>query len=414
METPLVLPAELTLPAAVRALLARFDAAGIEAYCVGGCVRDALRGTIPNDWDLCTAAEPDTTLALFSDCRCLETGRKHGTITVLWDGVPYEITTFRRDGAYEGHRAPKQVSFTPSLAEDCRRRDFTVNAMAYHPARGLQDFFCGRDDLEQKRLRCVGCAQERFSEDALRILRALRFSAVLDFDIDAETAAAIRSCAPLLCDISGERILTELRKLLCGVRAPSVLSEYAEVFSVVIPPFALLGDTERLGTVFALCGTVETRLAALLCLCGCTDESDVRAALSRLPGERALLDAVIRLVQTASLPPPADRTAMRHRMTGETVHQITAQLSLHAALFPETADACDAAARLCMEIADNGDVTRISQLAVTGKDLIACGFRGKALGRFLDALLCAVIDGKAENTKTGLLQYAARMGNHNL
>lgn len=411
MKPPISLSAQITLPPAVLALLARFDAAGIEAYCVGGCVRDALRGTAPNDWDLCTAAEPDTTLALFSDCRCLETGRKHGTITVLWDGAPYEITTFRRDGAYEGHRTPKQVSFTPSLAEDCRRRDFTVNAMAYHPVRGLQDFFGGRDDLEQKRLRCVGCAEERFSEDALRILRALRFSAVLDFDIDAETSAAVVSCAPLLRDISGERILAELRKLLCGIRAPSVLSEYARVFSVVIPPLASLPGTERLCVAFALCGTVETHLAALLCLCGCTDEEDVRAALSRLPGERALLDAVIRLVQTASLPPPIDRAAMRHRMTGETVHQITAQLSLHAALFPQTADACDAAAQLCREIADRGEVTRISQLAVTGKDLIACGIRGKAIGRCLTALLCAVIDGKTENTKPALLQYAASIEN---
>ncbi len=394
------------LPFYIREIIARFDAAGYEVFCVGGCVRDALRGVTPHDWDLCTSALPEQTLALFTDKTCLTVGIKHGTVTVMWDKNPVEITTYRCEAAYIGHRAPSSVTFTPSLREDCLRRDFTVNAMAYHPTAGLQDIFGGTDDLRAGTLRCVGSPAERFDEDALRILRALRFSSVLDFDIEDETAAALHACAPLLTHISGERILSEFRKMLLGVRAASVLSEFSDVAAVFYPPLtACKEQVQRIETLFARCHTAETRLSALLCLCGCTDTEDVRKTVSRLPIERRFLDTVTALTAGAAVPPPLTRVQMRRRMSTESVGQITDQLSLHAALFPDHAEDCSRAAALCASIAASGDVTRISQLAVNGRDLTAVGLDGRAVGEALQRLLDAVIDEAVENTREALLSY---------
>jgi len=240
------------LPVFIREILARFDAAGYEVFCVGGCVRDLMRGVTPHDWDLCTAALPEQTLALFADKTCLTVGIRHGTVTVMWEKHPVEITTYRCESAYVGHRAPSSVTFTPSLHEDCLRRDFTVNAMAYHPTVGLRDDFGGADDLRAGILRCVGVPAERFDEDALRIMRALRFAAVLCFQIDAETAAALHTCAPLLQSISGERIFAEFRQMLMGDHAPAILSEYADVIGIFYPPLGnLRGQENRIAALVA-------------------------------------------------------------------------------------------------------------------------------------------------------------------
>ena len=394
------------LPVFIREILARFDAAGYEVFCVGGCVRDLMRGVTPHDWDLCTAALPEQTLALFADKTCLTVGIRHGTVTVMWEKHPVEITTYRCESAYVGHRAPSSVTFTPSLHEDCLRRDFTVNAMAYHPTVGLRDDFGGADDLRAGILRCVGVPAERFDEDALRIMRALRFAAVLCFQIDAETAAALHTCAPLLQSISGERIFAEFRQLLMGDYAPAILSEYADVIGVFYPPLGYLrGQENRIAALFVRCRTAETRLAALLYLSGCTDADTVRKTVSCLPVERRFLDTVTALAADAAKEPPQTRPAMRRRMTSESVGQITDQLSLHAALFPHHASACDTAAALCASIAAAGDVTRLSQLAVNGRDLAAQNIRGRAIGETLQMLLDAVIDGQTENTRDALLAY---------
>ena len=394
------------LPSDIQDIIARFDAAGYEVFCVGGCVRDLLRGVTPHDWDLCTCALPEQTLSLFPDKHCLTIGIKHGTVTVLWNETPVEITTYRRESAYIGHRTPSAVTFTPSLREDCLRRDFTVNALAYHPTAGLRDFFGGVHDLRAGILRCVGSPAERFDEDALRILRALRFSATLDFDIETETAAALHSCAPLLTDISGERILSEFRKLLLGVRAAALLDAFADVIAVFYPPLvACTGQRARIEALLARCSTAETRLSALLCLCGCIDAQDVRRTVSHLPVERRFLDTVTALTADAAAPPPLTRSEMRRRMSAESVGHITDQLSLHAALFPEHADDCDRAAALCASVAASGDVTRISELAVNGRDLAAEQITGRAIGETLQMLLDAVIDEKTENTRDALLAY---------
>ena len=225
----------MNIPQGPDEILNRLTAAGFQAYAVGGCVRDSLLGTVPGDWDICTSALPEETEACFSDLRVVETGLKHGTVTVIFQGVPYEITTFRSDGNYLDHRRPQQVSFVRTLKEDLLRRDFTMNAMAVGLDGEIQDPFGGRQDLTDGIIRCVGDPDTRFTEDALRILRGLRFASRLGFSIAPETAAAMERNKNLLSYVSGERIYKELTGILIGTYAQSVLEQYGGVLAAVLP-----------------------------------------------------------------------------------------------------------------------------------------------------------------------------------
>ena len=217
------------MPPGALEVLRRLNAAGYQAYAVGGCVRDLARGVPPHDYDICTSALPAQTERCFAGERVVETGIKHGTVTVLMAGEPYEITTFRTDGDYLDGRHPQSVAFTDSLTEDLRRRDFTINAMAYHPDSGLRDPFDGQADIARRMIRCVGDAGARFTEDALRILRALRFAAELGFDIAPDTACAMRELSGRLALISRERIAAELLRALNGINAVPVLQAFDTV-----------------------------------------------------------------------------------------------------------------------------------------------------------------------------------------
>ena len=223
---------------------------GYEAYVVGGCVRDSLLGFEPKDWDICTSATPDEVEEVFSHedtAHIVETGLQHGTVSVIMDHVPYEVTTFRVDGEYTDHRHPDAVRFVRSLREDVGRRDFTVNAMAYHPDTGVIDYFGGQEDLARHVIRAVGDAHQRFSEDALRILRALRFASVYGFHIDEETGKAIRDLYPTLSHVASERIWQEMKKLLCGNGCLSILLTYPEVICEVFPELAPSVGFDQIG-----------------------------------------------------------------------------------------------------------------------------------------------------------------------
>ena len=233
------------VPGAALAALSRLNAAGYAAFLMGGCVRDGLLGRVPGDWDITTAALPGQVESVFAGERIIETGLKHGTVTVLLDGLPLEITTFRTESGYADHRHPDAVAFTPSLTEDLARRDFTINAMAWNAADGLQDPFSGRQDLERRLIRCVGEAEQRFGEDALRILRALRFAAQLDFTLDPATAEAAHALRSTLALVSRERIAVELTKLLCGPAARRILTEYWEILSVPLPELAPMAGLDQ-------------------------------------------------------------------------------------------------------------------------------------------------------------------------
>lgn len=226
---------ELNIPIQVGAILSVLERQGHEAYVVGGCVRDSLLGQTPHDWDICTAALPEEVLASFPGERTILTGVAHGTVTLVREGVPYEITTFRVDGDYSDGRHPDSVSFVRSLREDLARRDFTVNAMAYSPRTGLVDCFGGRADLQERQVRAVGEPAARFEEDALRILRALRFASVYGFGIDAKTASAARELKNSMKNVAVERIFSEFTRLVCGIGARRVLEAFPDVLGVFLP-----------------------------------------------------------------------------------------------------------------------------------------------------------------------------------
>lgn len=225
----------MDMPKNVDIAINLLQSAGFEAYAVGGCVRDSLLGKTPNDWDITTSAKPEDMKSVFAEFHCIDTGIKHGTVTVVIDGEPLEITTFRLDGEYEDNRHPKSVTFTSNLGADLGRRDFTVNAMAYSKMTGTVDLFGGQNDLKNGIIRCVGDPDRRFNEDALRILRALRFASALDFEIEEKTAQSLLKNRALLGNISEERIAKELLKLVCGKGAKRILTDFAPVLFEILP-----------------------------------------------------------------------------------------------------------------------------------------------------------------------------------
>ncbi|MBQ8148671.1 MAG: CCA tRNA nucleotidyltransferase [Lachnospiraceae bacterium] len=235
---------KVQMPKEARYIIETLMQHGYEAYIVGGCVRDSILGKEPQDWDITTSATPEQTKALFR--RTIDTGIEHGTVTVMMDKVGYEVTTYRVDGKYEDHRRPKEVTFTASLLEDLKRRDFTINAMAYNDVEGIVDEFDGIGDLQKGIIRCVGVPQERFDEDALRILRAVRFAAQLNFAIEEETCQAIREKAEFLRDISAERIQVELTKLITSRNPERLINAYElGITKIVLPEFDAMMETEQ-------------------------------------------------------------------------------------------------------------------------------------------------------------------------
>lgn len=375
----------MALPAGARFVLERLEGAGFAAYVVGGCVRDAMLGLSPKDYDVCTSAAPEETLRAFADCRTIETGLAHGTVTVLADGAPYEVTTFRVDGAYADHRHPDRVDFVREVEQDLARRDFTVNAMAYSPRQGLRDPFGGREDLAAGRIRCVGAPERRFSEDALRILRALRFAAVYAFSIEAETARAARALAPDLRLVARERSTAELLKLLCGQAAGEIVRAFPEVLWQVLPAPLCAEGLDAVPPEPAL------RLAHAL-----HAAPDPDAALDALRLPKRMAAAARELIAHYGAPRP-ETPAQARALLRDLGPERTRELARLRAWAPGELEAALA----------RGDAYSIAQLAVTGADLLQAGVpKGPALGRELHDLLDAVVAGRLENTKRALLQAA--------
>lgn len=394
---------KLILPRPVEKILSRFDEGGYRADIVGGCVRDKLLFKEPNDYDITTNATPDAVKVLFSDCRTVDTGIKHGTVTLLFEGGAYEITTWRVEGKYLDNRRPSSVSFAKDISEDLSRRDFTVNAIAYSYTYGLTDLFGGREDIEAKILRSVRDPTARFREDALRILRALRFSATLGFAIEENTARAIRAEKALLHNISAERIYQELCKLLSGDMAESVLSEYAEVISEVIPAFKTASATPLLPFVTK---STDARLLSLLYRAASTPEERVRISDETLTALRT--DGAIRRLAKAVLSlgdapygKPKELLRLLYRL-GE--GGALAYLEMRRALGESTEGATQELSRLLAE----GRPYRIRDLAIGGDALLSLGVLPNEIGLTLEKLLFAVIDERVENTAESLMEYCKK------
>lgn len=391
----------IQLPSAVKELMGKLYSHGFSVYAVGGCVRDSLLGKSAFDWDMTTSALPEELKAVFADYKTIEIGISHGTVGVLKDGDVYEITTFRTDGTYTDSRHPDSVSFTRSLSEDLKRRDFTVNAMAYSEEDGLIDLFEGQKDLKNAIIRTVGAPLERFTEDALRILRGLRFASTLGFEIEKETLAAMREKANTLSFVSAERKKEEIRKLLCGKAAASVVKENADVLAKAWK--GLSEDRTKNNAKYLEClpDELALRLAAIF-----NGEEPIHVSTLlleyRFDKKTAVLVGDILLAKSKM---PCQTPPDFKRFLGEFGE--TACLSAVELLLAENADFAHKHKQLFTKFVDEGACVRISQLRVNGKDLLA-HVEGREVGRVLDALLEAVICDKTENEKTALLAYAQK------
>lgn len=440
---------QIILPQQVTDIITALEKAGFEAYAVGGCVRDSLLGRVPDDWDITTNAKPHEVKKLFR--RTIDTGIKHGTVTVMMGKAGYEVTTYRIDGEYEDGRHPKSVAFTGCLRDDLCRRDFTINAMAYRPQDGLVDCFGGMEDLKEGRVRCVGDAAERFTEDALRMMRAVRFSAQLSFSIEEKTCKAIRALARNLEKVSAERIQAEFVKLLCSPNPDALRLLYETGLSAVFfPEFDECMRTEQnhphhCYTVgeHILHGVKAVRADRVLRLAMCfhdigkprakeTDENGIdhfhghaaigeemtKQIMRRLKFDTDTIGKVSGLVRNHDRKIEPDKRGVRRAMA-----------AVGAELFPELFDIkeADIAAqsayqreekqnRLACLRAVYGEIIRdrecvcLKDLAVTGRDLIALGIpAGPGLGAVLKELLETVVEDPAYNKKETLLAEARRM-----
>ncbi len=386
----------IQLPAPVRYAMNALTRAGYQAYIVGGSVRDVLLGKEPNDYDITTSALPEEMLQLFSKDRLLTNGLKHGTVTLIKYGTPVEMTTFRIDGEYSDGRHPDDIEFTGNLYEDVMRRDFTVNALCWNPEVGLIDYVEGEEDLEKKVIRCVGDPDRRFTEDALRILRALRFSSALDFDIDPLTAECAIDNRGRLSVIAVERILVELKKLLTGARAEQILLQFREVFEVILPELSGLTDDQYMLAARRVSLTLpspELRLAALLYGLPVEKVSECALRLKFSKVQRKFIEAV---GLNAARPLPMNRPDMR-RMLGEMGEELlTGLIELRNA---------DMRA-MCHLVIQQNDCVSIRQLSVNGDEVFHAGVSRKKIGQCLEFLLNEVVEDRLPNEKEALLEAA--------
>ena len=440
---------KIMLPEYVAELLDHLDRKGYTGYLVGGCVRDALLGRQPEDYDIAVAAAPEQLIHAFSGYRTVETGVRLGTLTVLVQEYPVEVTSFRREGAYTDSRHPDRVEFTDSLTADLARRDFTVNAMAYRPDTGLIDPFHGEEDLRRGVLACVGDPHTRFSEDALRILRAMRFCSVLGLSQDPRLMAAANSCSPQLSEISVQRIFSELEKFLCGEHAGQVMRQFIKPLCTIIPPLEkAVGFDQKnphhIYTVYDhIAATVEAcppqRLLRLTMLLHdiakpyvMTEDANgvrhfrghqergaqmAREILTHLGCDRRTIEKVCRLIRWHDLRPAPDRISI-HRYLLQVGYEDAllltqvrrADLSAQAPAYHDQLSQIDAAERMIRRLQAEGAPVDVGGLAVSGGDLLALGIRpGPQVGELLTALLKAVADGKVENEKKGLLKKTLQL-----
>lgn len=415
-----VMYTKIEMPENVSRIIKILNDAGHEAYAVGGCVRDTLLGRVPEDWDITTSAKPEQVKSLFR--RTIDTGIQHGTVTIMFGKTGYEVTTYRIDGIYEDGRHPKEVTFTSNLVEDLKRRDFTINAMAYSESSGIVDEFDGLTDLNKGVIRAVGNATERFSEDALRILRALRFAAQLDYEIEESTINAIVELKDNLKLISAERIRVELTKLLMSDHPERLEDLYSYgITDIILKAYSNYSDEQRTRTIDALKATVEfkgdseedryIRYALLLKDAGWECAQSV---LKELKFDNETIRCVGTLISHADNIPSLDEPAIRHSIVAVGADLMPAHIKmwrimLSAGLGELTEEYINKYEEIYLSIMQAGDCLSIKELAVTGRDLInELGMKpGRELGEVLEGLFEEVLNDRNLNKREILLVHAA-------
>lgn len=379
----------LFLPSDTEYIIETLQKNGYEAFAVGGCVRDMLNGDTPHDFDITTSAEPETVMSLFE--KTVPTGIKHGTVTVIINGVPNEVTTYRTDGEYRDHRRPDSVIFVKSLREDLARRDFTVNAMAYNKKDGLKDFFGGKQDIQNRILRAVGEPGRRFYEDALRILRLFRFSSVLGFDIEENTLKAALEYAPTLKSVSAERIYSELLKTLCG-KNPAALKPLTDIGGL-----GFLGvNTSPDYGILPLLGSADTKLFAFLYSGG----AEVSPALDFLKVPNKTKKAAQDMLTLLNMPFPKTKPEIKEMLYLTSYSSAENYFDYRSAYGKD----CAAARDMLTEIIKNGEPYRISDLKIGGRDLKKCGISGRVIGETLEKLRRSVLKNPELNTRSELIK----------
>jgi len=384
---------KISIPSYIKNIISALAKDGFEAYVVGGCVRDALLGKVANDWDVCTSAKPEEVKLSLSDFEVIETGIAHGTVTAVSDGNVCEITTFRCEGKYTDHRHPDSVSFTSDILEDLKRRDFTVNAMAYSEELGLIDAFGGTEDLKNRIIRCVGTPENRFSEDALRIMRALRFSATLDFSIEENTQKAISELFPLLGHVASERVTNELKRLLCGNSAHDIISRHKAVFDFIFKTdISLLPED-----INSLSPDVSLRLAFLLAN---KEPSDAKELLRNLKFDNATIASVTFLLENKSKNLSLEKTSAMKLLSefGKDKLSLLSEFLIGGS--------CEDYKDFIKDL----PVLTVAELEINGNDLLRQGIpAGKKIRELLSSLLTAVIEEKCKNEKGALLDFLNKL-----
>ncbi len=407
----------MILPQYVSYAISKIEDSGFSAYVVGGCVRDSLLGKSPSDWDITTSASPKDVQRIFQSEKIILTGIKHGTVTVIIDDVPLEITTFRIDGEYKDNRHPERVTFSANIEDDLSRRDFSVNAMAYNPNPGLIDPFGGQKDLKCGIIRAVGDPKVRFSEDSLRIIRAIRFAAQIDFEIEIKTFRAMKTCAKLLGNISAERITSEFSKTLISNAPGNILNKTFDITSRLF-----FGETSKNDFVeFAKildnipCDT-GLRLAAYLIWAASRLDKDcltlARNFFDRMKFPNKVKSVVLSVLSHWNGPLPDDKISVRKMILQTGFDTFQNLLTLKSIFDPEQATP---AKTIFDEITSNGDCLSYKQLDITGNDLKnTLGLSGSMIGTALNELLVAVIEERCENKKDTLLNYLKNVSENTL
>lgn len=390
-------------------IIKRIEGSGFEAYAVGGCVRDYILGKTPNDWDIATSATPDEIMTVFEDIPTIPTGIKHGTVTVISDNIPVEITTYRIDGEYTDNRRPETVTFSQSITDDLSRRDFTVNAMAFNPKSGLIDPFGGQTDIQHKLLRCVGDPEKRFHEDALRIMRAIRFCAVLGFDTEPDTKAAIFDCRELLTSIAAERISSELEKLVMAENPAFALDEFLPVFADI-----LYFDAVKKADVWKrnskLVGRCPKHLPIRLAILfdGLYDDNmDISVLFKALKFDNKTVSTTKFLCEQLYTKLPDTEIPMKKLLSKTKPDLLRLLLKTQLVRFFDKTDEIEKSMQCIDKIISENQCFSLKSLSVSGTALQAdLGIKGIQIGIVLNALLDAVIEGKCKNTYADLIKYA--------